>query len=237
MKNTTKVVLTSGQPVFTFHAYTISKLLMRKYIATLLFSLVFTTAFPQTPEDSIAPFLPDRYLDVIRTKTTFLKRKLEKHTKRSLKKYLRIERRILERSGKSDSSVFARFPMNDTGKFTDIREKLKNLKSPTSYIPGLDTLFTSLKFLQTSPGFLKHEKEADKILTELTGKVNELKSGFHIADEFQKYLKAEKEKIRSILENAGLIGKFADVDHLNSLDIDQSFTTIPSTGHPGCLIS
>ncbi len=138
------------------------------------------------------------YLRDIDGKMERVNKKLNKHTTRVLKKMKSQESDLRTNLAKIDSLMAEEIFVNAEEKYKQFANKVYTMSGP-QYIPSLDTIISSLKFLQQLP----LSKGAVK-MKETIGKVNELASKLEKAEEVKKFLKERKLYLEARLQHPGL---------------------------------
>ncbi len=140
---------------------------MTKLVLALFFSCCFIHLKAQT--DSLLQKegiqIPEKYLDKVSSKTNSLEQKLDKKTQKALTQLKKQEAKIQLKLSKLDSTAAKNVFASSEYKYKELEQKLKN-PSFKQYIPGLDTLSTSLKFLQQNSELLNQTKETKEKLDE-----------------------------------------------------------------------
>src|SRR5688572_3762401 len=95
-----------------------------------------------------------KYLDAVKSKASDLSEKLDKKSEKALTQLQKQEDRIKRKLARLDSSKAIEVFGDAESKYTELKQKLENPSSLTQYIPYLDTLKTSLKFLEDNKGLL-----------------------------------------------------------------------------------
>lgn len=80
----------------------------------------------------------------------------------------------------------------------------KKLTGAKQYIPSLDTITTSLKFLQKNPQLLSNVKNAKERLGDAMNKMDGLKEQLQKAEAIKQYLKERKRYLQEQLSKAGI---------------------------------
>lgn len=140
----------------------------------------------------------------INAKADRINQKLDKYTLKALKKSQRQEARLKKKLEKTDSLKASTVFGNADQQYQQLQQRLQNSNSVQQYIPSLDTLNSSLKFLHQNAGLLSLTKETDKLKQSL-GKVNALGQQFQKAEEIKIFLKERNEYIRNQLQGMGFV--------------------------------
>jgi hypothetical protein len=177
-------------------------------IAAMILSF---TAFSQ--DDSISSqIVSKKYLDKVSSMATDMEEKLDKHTEKVLAKFQKQESRLQKKLAKTDSAKAAALFGSSKEKYQQLNDRLKKMTDGSQYIPSLDTLVTSLKFLNQNPQLLSKAKEAKEKLVTGMGKVQNLKSQIQKAEEVKKFLKERRQYLKDQLLNQGFAKQFKQLN-------------------------
>ncbi|WP_276504402.1 hypothetical protein [Terrimonas pollutisoli] len=172
--------------------------------AIVLTICIHAQSASQAQEDTLhSPKLPSKYLDNISSKATSLEQKLDKKTTKALRQLQKQEDRIKNKLARKDSLKAAAVFGNAQQQYDQLEQKLSAKTSLQQYIPSLDTLNTSLKFLQQNPQLLSSGKDVQQKLQHATGKVQALQAQLQNAEEVKKFLKERRQYLKDQLVNLG----------------------------------
>jgi hypothetical protein len=157
-------------------------------------------------QDSIFKFRPPaKYLTNVSTKADQLEQKLDQKTDKVLSGMMKQEQRLKRRLAKIDSLKAEQI-------FGDVKERYKQLRQRFAaklpgkkYIPSLDSLSTSLKFLQQNPQAVSQIKDGEKKVKDALGKINGLEDKLQQAEEIKKFLKERKQQLKDQLTQLGFV--------------------------------
>jgi len=144
-----------------------------------------------------------KYLDKVSSKANQLEQKLDKQTAKALQQWQKQEARIKSKLAKKDSLKAVALFGNAEQQYQQLEQKLQSKPTLQQYIPSLDTVSTSLKFLQQNPQLLSNAKEAKEKLGDAIAKVNGMEGKFQKAEEIRKYIKERKQLLKEQLGNMG----------------------------------
>ncbi|HEY6505035.1 MAG TPA: hypothetical protein VIZ28_13750 [Chitinophagaceae bacterium] len=147
--------------------------------------------------------IPSSYLDKVSSKANQLEQKLDMQTDKAVQQIMKQEAKMKRKLAKIDSLKAKEVFGNAEQKYKDLQEKLQSKLAGKQYIPSLDTLSTSLKFLQQNPQLIAQTKEAQKKLKDALDKVNGLEDQFRKAEEIKKFLKERKQFLKDQLSKFG----------------------------------
>ena len=134
------------------------------------------------------------------------------------------EARIKIKLAKKDSLQAASIFGNTEQRYKQIEEKLQNPGSLQEYIPGLDSMASTLKFLQQNLQLLSETKESSQKLKDAINKVNGLESQFQKAEEVRIFLKLRKQYLNEKLgqlEYAKELKKLSKLNYYYSEQINE----------------
>ncbi|TXJ29017.1 MAG: hypothetical protein E6Q24_04895 [Chitinophagaceae bacterium] len=91
--------------------------------------------------------------------------------------------------------------------YEGLEQKLADTKKLRQYIPSLDTLSISLKFLEQNPQLMVIAEKGPAKLEEAMSKVSGLQNQFQKAEEIKKFIKERKQYLKEQLGKFGLTNK------------------------------
>ena len=199
-----------------------------------------TAALPagsQTPTttDSTLRALPSRYLGSVQARSQKIDQAITLQSTTYLNRLSRLEARILGRLQKTDSAAGSRL---SPASYQQLAAQMQSPASganhyATSYVPGLDTLGTTLKFLQTkasqtgaNAGSVQGQvaAKAGLVTTQLnaaSAQVQQLQGKLNEANLVQQYISRRQQEL------AQLLGRYT---HLPP-GVLQTFTQFKTTGY------
>ncbi|WP_315817182.1 hypothetical protein [Paraflavitalea speifideaquila] len=154
--------------------------------------------------------LPVRFFGQISQTAQTIQGKLDKQATRYLHKILRQEQRLKRKLARKDTAAAHELFGKTTGYYQQLKQTVNNTTSDPPYIPFLDTLQTSLLFLQQNPSLLQEAKGATDRLTQSMGDLQALEKGFQQTATLQAILQQRHQYLREKLQGLGLgkeIGK------------------------------
>jgi hypothetical protein len=164
--------------------------------------LFFLQGFSQ---DSLLVRLPSKYLDNVSAKANHLDRKLDQKSDKVLLSMMRQEQKMKRKLSKIDSLKAEQLFGNVEERYGQLKQRLATKLSGKKYIPSLDSLSTSLKFLQQNPQSVSQIKNGEEKVKEAMGKVSGLEDKFQQADEIKKFLKERKQQLKEQLTKLGFV--------------------------------
>lgn len=183
--------------------------LIRKHLLLCFLSAIPFISFSQASDNAKPVFFPENFLNEISTKASRLEAKLDAHEERSLKKLEREEKRLKKKLAKLDSVAANEVFGNAEDKYNQLQQTLQNPGKSAQYIPYLDTLKTSLKFIDQNPAFISTSKDK---LRSIMGKVEGLETKLQRAEEIRKFLRERRQYLKEQLTKFGFV---KDLKNLN----------------------
>ncbi len=151
---------------------------------------------------------PQQYANTVGEKAKKLEDKLTAKSMQVLNKLQQQEEKIYNKLLATKDSLQAKENLAEIkDKYTGLKSKLKNpaiLSQAKQYIPQLDSLSTSLKFLSEN-GIGGKVKDA-------LAKTESLKDKFQQAEEIKKFIKERKEQLKQQLEKLGMVKQLKQIN-------------------------
>ncbi|MCB0471461.1 MAG: hypothetical protein KDC56_00220 [Flavobacteriaceae bacterium] len=143
-----------------------------------------------------------QFIDKVNAKSTALEQKINEKSQAALTQLQKQEEKLRKRLLKIDS-IAANNVFADAGnKYRELEKKLQNTKLK-KYIPHLDSLSTSLKFLNGNPQLLKNIKEGQEKLKDALSRMKGLEGQLQKAEEIQRFLRERKQYLKEQLSKFG----------------------------------
>lgn len=175
---------------------------MKTYALILTCLLVFAKPFSGYAQDSTFNKLTkysSTFTKGISGRSIALGNKIDKRSDRALRKYEKYEKTILRKLYKVDSVAARNFSIVSEQKYKDLQRKLAAPGTLSRYVPALDTITSSLKFLQQS-SVGSQAGEVQQAITNVTALTTKLKN----AEDIKQYLQENKNYIKDQLNRFGL---------------------------------
>jgi len=147
--------------------------------------------------------IPSKYFDAVSKKANTLQEKLDNKSQKVLDRMQKQEAKLQKKLAKIDSLATHNIFSNSANKYNQLKEKLKSTGKLSQYIPKLDTLATSFKFLDQHPEFLNNVKDAKEKLADASEKLNDFKDKLKNAEDIKQFLKERKQYLKEQLEKFG----------------------------------
>ncbi|MFT3822664.1 MAG: hypothetical protein QM731_02045 [Chitinophagaceae bacterium] len=154
--------------------------------------------------DRIADF-PTRFLDRINKKASRLEEDVVNNTEKYLQRLAKQEKKLQKQLAKKDSAAAANLFGDVDAKYQQLQQSLQQPAGKVArykqYIPGLDSLKTSLNFLSSDNNLLKgKEQEIQSALNSVNGLTDKLQQ----AEAIKQYIRQRKQLLNDQLSKFGL---------------------------------
>lgn len=147
--------------------------------------------------------LPDKYTDQVYSKVSRLQQKLSERSLKVLKRFSKQEAAMKKKLAAKDSAAANRIFGDVQKQYSNLDQKLQQPQKLTQYIPALDTLKSSVKFLdQLNANGLQSNENVAKVKAAVS-KVSGLEGEFGKAEMVKQYLRERKEFLKQQLSNQG----------------------------------
>ncbi len=173
-------------------------------LAFLITAYFLQGSFVYSQNDSSVQLqqLPSKYVVTIFSKANSLEQKFDKKSGKALQQLQKLEAKMKRKLKKVDSTAVNNVFANADTKYKELAQKIQNTKLK-QYIPRLDSLSTSLKFLENNPALLSKVKEGKEKLQDALSKMKGLEGQLHKAEELKKFLKERKQFLKDQLSRFG----------------------------------
>lgn len=190
-----------------------------RYIIAILCIALSVTGFAQTSQPDVADTMqntfnsvasiPDKSLDYIEKKYSRLSETIQKQNEKVLERMQEKEAKIRKKLALTDSLKAAELFGQSAAKYQSIKDKLQRKLRLREYIPGLDTVATSLQFLSQTGTSL--DANAAK-LSDLSNSVDDLQSRLQQATEIQSFVRQREKELKEQLMNTGLAKELLSIN-------------------------
>jgi hypothetical protein len=151
----------------------------------------------------LSPKALSKYLSASSQKANDIQKGLDRKTTKTLERMQKFELQMQKKLSRIDSTKAVAIFGKVKEKYQGLDQKIKTAGSFNQYIPSLDTLATSLKFIDQNKSLLNNIKEYKEKLNTSLSNVKGLQEQFQKTEEIRKFLKERKELIRQQLSNLG----------------------------------
>lgn len=169
----------------------------------VLFSLSISAYSKAQDSLSSSSSISQKYLVSVSQKTKKLADNLNKKSRKALAQFQKQEGKVRKKLSNIDSAKAKAIFNNAEDQYKSLEDRLQNDVLSKPYIPSLDTIATSLKFLQQNPELLAKVKNGKIKLEEAIGKVKGLQGNLQKADEIKRFLKERKQYLKDQLATMG----------------------------------
>ncbi|HEX2846416.1 MAG TPA: hypothetical protein VHN59_07695 [Chitinophagaceae bacterium] len=162
--------------------------------------------------DTLPSPVDGKYFDAVNKKAGQLEQKLDKQSEKIITQFLKQESKLKRKLARKDPAAAIAVFGDAKERYSKLQQKLAGTEKLKQYIPSLDTLSTSLKFLQQNPQLLAITKDGPAKLKEAMSKVNGLENQFQKAEKIKKFIKERKQYLK---EQLGKLGLAKELKQLN----------------------
>lgn len=180
----------------------------------VLLCIICNIATAQDSSLAAISAVPSKYFDKISKKSDALTEKINAKTERALLQFKKREQKIKRRLYKIDSLAAGNIFSATQQRYKQLEERLNGPRKITQYIPFLDTLKTSLKFLEKNKELLAKTGDMRQRLDGVMNKVNGLEDQLQKAEQVKQFLREQKQFLKQQL------GKFGFAKQLKKLNKD-----------------
>ena len=178
--------------------------MLYRFVCSVFICLLSLYSFSQESIDSIQK-ISVKYFDAVNKKTQSLNENIDKKTQKALERFKKQEEKLQRKLAKIDSLAANNIFSSSTEKYKELEQKLKDKTGKLSqYIPRLDSIATSIKFLEQNSAFVENIKDAKEKLGDVSDKLKEFQSKLQGAEDVKKFLKERREYLKQQLEKFGL---------------------------------
>jgi hypothetical protein len=182
----------------------------------LIFTIISLAAcclcFSQDTSKTSPSQIPGKYFETVSKKANAIQQKLDKKSQKVIARMQREEAKLQKKLTKIDSLAAKNIFSNSAEKYNQLQEKLKNSGNLSHYIPKLDTLATSLKFLDQHSELIDNIKDAKEKLNNASSKLKEMQSRLQGAEDIKQFLKERKEYLKQELEKFGFAKELKQIN-------------------------
>jgi hypothetical protein len=155
-------------------------------------------------QDSVAlQNFPVNYLNKVSAKASHLEKTIYDKADKAIQHLRKQEEKMKMKMVKIDSLKAKEIFANAEQKYKEFEQELEAKLNGKKYIPSLDTLISSLKFLEQNPQLVSQIKDGKKQINDAMGKVNSLEDRIQKAEEIKEFLKERKQFLKDQLGKFG----------------------------------
>jgi hypothetical protein len=176
-----------------------------RFFCTVIICCFQLAAQSQEMADSVpAQKINAKYFEAVSKKAGTLEQQLDRKSAKALARLQKQEEKIKRKLAKIDSLAAHNVFAEAEAKYKQLEEKLKGPNTLTQYIPRLDTLVTSFRFLEQNQGWLSQAKDAKEKFNNAFSKVKELENRLQKAEDIKQFLKERRQYLEEQLSKFGL---------------------------------
>jgi hypothetical protein len=178
----------------------------------ILFFAFFMAKAANSQDSSVTSQISSKYFETVSKKANTLQEQLDKKSQKVLASMQKEEARLRRRLARIDSLAANNIFSNSATKYRQLQEKLNNPTRYSQYLPQLDTLGTSLRFLEKNPQWLKDIGNTKDKLVNASQKLKTLEGKLQNAEEIKKFIKERKQYLKDQLEKFGFVKKLKRIN-------------------------
>ncbi|WEK36756.1 MAG: hypothetical protein P0Y53_04510 [Candidatus Pseudobacter hemicellulosilyticus] len=152
---------------------------------------------------------PTRFLDKVQKQSAAMEEKIIADSEKALKKLAKQEARMKKKLARKDSLKAEQVFGNVEEKYAALQRKLEEpaelTKKGGQYIPQLDSLKTSLKFLSSTKDLLPENPALTGKIQDALGSVNGMQGKLQQAEQIKKILRDRRQQLKEQLSNLGMM--------------------------------
>ncbi|MES1226104.1 MAG: hypothetical protein ABUT20_62085, partial [Bacteroidota bacterium] len=172
-------------------------------LLTVMLILLCANSFSQDSAGRAIVAIPSKYFDKVSKKADNLNDKLDRKTEKILSQLEKRQEKLRKKLYKIDSLAAKNIFTEADARIKSLEQKLQNPQGLTQYIPFLDTLKTSLQFLDKNKKLLADAKDMQGKLDGAMDKVKGLEDQFQKAEQVKQFLKEQKQYLKDQLLKYG----------------------------------
>lgn len=189
-------------------------------LVTTILICVGMPAFSQVEDHGVDKLidLPASFFNKVNQNTAKLEARLTKQTEKYLQRLAKRERKLKKKLSKLDSAGAAQLFANSDSQYQQLTARIKSKETKATealrgeYLPAMDSLKTSLAFLEKNKELLGQAK--DKVQGSLAN-VNELQSKLQQSEQVKAFVQQRKQQIKDALSKytnlpKGITNSFTD---------------------------
>jgi hypothetical protein len=179
----------------------------RRVLPIIILLLIFQQALSQSNNpgiDKVFDF-PNSFFNKVNQNTTKLEERLTKQTSTYLQRLAKREKKIQRKLSKIDSAGAQQLFAGSEAQYQQLTNKIKGKTSKLNeamrgeYLPGMDSLKTSLAFLQQNNQLLGNAKEIQQKAQGAMGNVTQLQSRLQQSEQVKAFIQQRKQQIKEAL--------------------------------------
>ena len=165
----------------------------------LILIIALSSAVVLKAQDTALHPLPSKYLSQLSSRTEGLTQKLDKKSENAIGQLQKQEEKIRRKLSRLDSSKAKELFNDAEEKYENLKTKLENPSALKGYIPYLDTLKTSFKFLEQNKQLFGKVKDINKSISGTADKIKGLEGSLAKAENVKAFIKERREYLQQQL--------------------------------------
>jgi hypothetical protein len=172
------------------------------FIIALLITQVQGNA--QSASDTIQKKVSTRYIDGVDKQASTIDHKIRRKTTKVLERFRRQEQKIIKKLSSTDSNKAKQMAVEAEHRYASLNQQLQQKAgSLKNYIPTLDSLSSSIAFLQNNPLLFENARQINDKLGTASVKLKDLQDQFQKAEDVKKFIEQRKQYFKEQLHNFG----------------------------------
>lgn len=164
-------------------------------------TVILAIPFSATKAQDSSQVIPVKYFDLVSKKGEDLNQKLDQKSEKALAQLKKQQEKIKRKLSRLDSSKAKELFAGTEEKYKSLRNKIENPSALTQYIPYLDTINTSFKFLKENQEVFGKVKDWDKSLSSATEKIKGFENSLAKAENVKAFIKDRRQYLKDQLQN------------------------------------
>ncbi|PZR28666.1 MAG: hypothetical protein DI535_05885 [Citrobacter freundii] len=185
---------------------------MPSRLLLVLIGLCLTTCILAQNDTTVSPAIGEAYLTQVSSKASWLDQQLDKQSQKVLSRLQQQEAKLQRKLARRDTAAASRIFHQSAHQYARLQDQLEHSGQLQQYIPSLDTLGSSLKFLQQNQRFLTGISGGSKQLNEAMAKVSSLQNNFQKAEQVKRFIRERKQYLK---EQLGALGMVKELKQFN----------------------
>lgn len=181
--------------------------------------ILFLVSFESTAQDTESPDIIDKVLSFTTKAQSTINKKIEnadaafdKTIDRQIAKLQKQERRIYQKLRRKDTAAANTYLAQSKQSITQLKDRLSNPGENIQYIAGLDSLKTSLQFLNRQNEMTGGFQAEQQRLSNSLGKIAGLEKQLYRSEELKKFLGQRKTYLKDQLLKFGLLKELREIN-------------------------
>lgn len=179
-------------------------MLSHRILVLTLGLLIYIPVQAQVDSASGSQPVSIRFIEQVGNEAGQLEQQLDRQSTKILYRFLKQENKLRRKLARKDSSAASKVFGNVQQEYDRLTQRLSTPDKLRQYIPSLDTLNTSLKFVEQHPQLVAITKDGPEKLKQAISNVNGLQSKFQQSEAVKKFLQERKQYLKDQLGKLGM---------------------------------